>query len=55
MAESKKTKAELARQKRTNKALSVMLIFMEKKAEELEEEVNFQEGKKRRQTSSLNP
>jgi DNA repair exonuclease SbcCD ATPase subunit len=44
-AEFKTAKAELVRQKRTNKALSARLILMERKAEELEEQVDFQEEK----------
>jgi hypothetical protein len=43
LEESKRSKAELTRQQRTNKALSSRLNVAERKVEELEEDLDFQE------------
>ena len=51
LEESKRSKAELTRQQRTNKALSSRLNVAERKVEELEEELDFQESKNKEAVS----
>ena len=51
LEKSKRSKAELVRQKHTNKALSLRLNVAERKVEERKEEIDFQESKNKEAVS----